>query len=102
MEFRKGYKIEIFIAGDCVDSLNNNILCVPSVGGSTIVPAYGYWYDYESEKIEEDSYVIVIVVEDEKTVDQIIRKIPLCVYDQDCVFVVVTEVKTKAIVFKKN
>ena len=99
MEKKK--EVRIYVAGDCVDSLNNNILCINGVGGSTIETNNGYWLDDNDKTIEEVSYCLVIIV-DENLVKKVISKIPLCVYDQDCVLVTIADVDTILIKLHKS
>jgi len=97
----KQKKISIYIAGDCVDALNHNILLINGITGSTIETNNGYWRDNNGNVIEEDSYCIVVIV-DETLVRKVISKIPLVVYDQDCVLVTVTDVDTILLKLKKS
>ena len=91
MEKKK--EVRIYVAGDCVDILNHNILTISGVGGSTIETNNGYWRDNDGNVIEEDSYCIVVIV-DENLVNKVLSKIPLVVYDQDCVLVTIADVDT--------
>jgi len=97
----KQKKISIYLAGDCVDCLNDNILAIPGVTGSTIVSSNGYWLDDDTNLIEEDSYIIQVIA-NENLVKKILSKIPLCVYDQDCVLVTIEDVDTILIKLKKS
>ena len=99
MEKKK--EVRIYIAGDCVDALNHNILTINGITGSTIETNNGYWRDNNGNVIEEDSYCIVVIV-DENLVKKVVSKIPLCVYDQDCVLVTVSNVDTILLKLKKS
>jgi len=99
MEKKK--EVKIYIAGDCVDILNHNILTISGVTGSTIETNNGYWRDNNGNVIEEDSYCIVVITA-ENLVNKVLSKIPLCVYDQDCVLVTVTDVDTILLKLKKS
>jgi len=99
MEKKK--EVRIYVAGDCVDILNHNILTISGVGGSTIIPANGYWLDDDANLIEEDSYIIVVIV-DESLINKVLSKIPLVVDDQECVLVTIEDVDTILIKLKKS
>jgi len=99
MEKKK--EVRIYVAGDCVDSLNHNILTINGITGSTIETNNGYWLDDSGNVIEEDSYCIVAIV-DENLVRKVLSKIPLVVYDQDCVLVTVSDVDTILLKLKKS
>jgi len=60
----KKKEVRIYIAGDCVDALNHNILLINGITGSTIETNNGYWRDNKYDVIEEDSYCIVLVVDE--------------------------------------
>ncbi|KUK76524.1 MAG: hypothetical protein XD93_0863 [candidate division WS6 bacterium 34_10] len=96
----KQKKISIYIAGDCVDSLNDNILTIPGIGGSTIIPVNGYWLDDDTNLIEEDSYIIQVIA-NENLVRKVLYKIPLVVDDQDCVLVTIEDVDSLLIKLNK-
>jgi len=99
MEKKK--EVRIYVAGDCVDLLNHNILLINGVGGSTIETNNGYWIDDNGNVIEEVSYCIVVIV-DENLVKKVLSKIPLTVYDQDCVLVTIADVDTILIKLHKS
>ncbi len=98
MEKKK--EVRIYVAGDCVDSLNHNILTISGVSSSTIETNNGYWRD-NGNVIEEVSYCIVVIVS-ETLVRKVLSKIPLVVYDQECVLVTVTDVDTIILKLKKS
>ena len=99
MEKKK--EVRIYVAGDCVDILNHNILTINGITGSTIETNNGYWRDNNGNVIEEDSYCIVVITA-ENLVNKVLSKIPLVVYDQDCVLVTVSDVDTILLKLKKS